>query len=94
MSLATSSFALTRAMPRLQVNDSDSLADADHDAFDRATNPFGGGAGFLRARVGQDDHELVAAVATAEIHLPRVGGDDLADFAEGFVARSDDRMNR
>ena len=72
-------------MPRLQVNDSDRSPTRTTMPSIAHTNPFGGGTGFLRARVGQDDHEFVATVATAKIHLPRVGGDDLADFAEGFV---------
>ena len=55
-------------------------------SFDRFAHPLGEGDGRLQRRAGQDQHELLAAIASHPVDLPCVVAQDLGELAQYFIA--------
>ncbi len=55
-------------------------------SFDRFAHPLGEGDGRLHRRTGEDQHELLAAVAAHPVDLPCVVAQDLGELAQYLIA--------
>ena len=55
-------------------------------SFDRFPHPLGEGDGRVQRRTGQDQHELLAAVAAHPVDFPRVVAQDLGELAQYLIA--------
>ena len=55
-------------------------------SFDRFAHPLGEGDGCVQSGTGQDQHELLAAVAAHPVDLPRVVAQDLGKLAQHLIA--------
>jgi len=68
------------------VTDSVRIAiDAEASALDECAQLLAQGGAFLDVRLGQDEHEFLAAVATDEVARAQVLGDRLGDAAKDDV---------